>query len=62
MGNEEPKEAGFIWFIAGFAFGIFACIVALITDNGDGRVRQTVSGFLAITITVVVSLMLTSFG
>ena len=46
MTEQKNKKAGFRWVVGGFAFGIFAWLLALVTDNGDGRVGKTTCGCL----------------
>ena len=44
--QNEQKQAGASWVVAGFIFGLFAWLIALATDNGDGRANKALSGCL----------------
>ena len=44
MDKEQQKQAGIGWVIAGFVFGLFAWLIAVATDNGDGRSNKAKSG------------------
>jgi len=44
--KEKRPTASMAWVLVGAVFGILGVIVALITNNGDGRVSKTFGGFL----------------
>ena len=59
--EQEVERAGNSWVVAGFIFGLFAWLIALATDKGDGRANKALSGCLMwVVILVVLIVMVTS--
>ena len=59
--EQEVERAGNSWVAAGFIFGLFAWLIALATDKGDGRANKALSGCLMwVVILVVLFVMVTS--
>ena len=58
----EPPRASSAWVLVGLLLGIIGLLIALATDNGDGRVSKTLGGCLlgflliALAVTVIVGL------
>ena len=46
VGYHELAPASSAWVLVGFFIPIIGLIVALVTDNGDGRVSKTIGGCL----------------
>lgn len=44
--SDQAPRAGCLWVIFGFYFGLIAIFIAVLTNNGDGRVEKTIKGFL----------------
>lgn len=44
--SDQAPRAGCLWVIFGFYFGLIAIFIAILTNNGDGRVEKTIKGFL----------------
>lgn len=44
--HRPRKRAGNIWLLCGFVLGFFAVILALATDEQDGRVAKALAGWI----------------
>ena len=47
--REVPKvrmRASNAWAVGGFTFGLLVVAMALLTDNGDGRIKKALGGWL----------------
>ena len=61
--EQEVERASNSWVAAGFILGLFAWLIALATDKGDGRANKALSGCLMwVVILVVLFVMVISGG
>ena len=60
--EQEVERAGNSWVAAGFIFGLFAWLIALATDKGDGRANKALSGCLMWVVILVVHFVMAISG